>query len=63
MRLSGASVSVPVVGRKKLLDKESTIKAITKIQVAFSTTSLLRLTPIIWFGAAKLEAIPPPLGF
>ena len=47
------------LGRKKLDNNERDIKAMAITQVAFSTTSVLRLTPIIWLGATKFAAIPP----
>ena len=39
----------------------NTTRQAASVQVAFSTTSVVLRTPIIWLEEAKLEASPPPL--
>ncbi len=38
----------------------STTSTAASVHVAFSTTSVVLRTPMIWFDAAKFEAKPPP---
>lgn len=54
------SVAV-VFGMKKTVSTLNTTKAMAKAHVVFSTTSVVFLTPMIWFEDEKLEAKPPPL--
>lgn len=54
------SVVVPL-SRKKAEATLNTTKRVAKVQVAFSITSVVLRTPMIWLEEAKLEAKPPPL--
>lgn len=47
-------------GAKKIVATERMTKIAASVQVAFSTTSVVLRTPIIWFDAAKFDASPPP---
>ena len=53
----------PLLVMKNGPASESTKSDKAKIQVIFSTPSVVLLTPKIWLAAEKLAANPPPLGF
>ena len=48
-------------GAKKMVATARTTSVPANVHVAFSTTSVVFLTPMIWLDAAKFEASPPPL--
>lgn len=45
---------------KNTVSTLNTTKAMARAHVVFSTTSVVFLTPMIWFEDEKLEARPPP---